>query len=289
MYLHFLLFTLLCLVWLLPFTIMSVLWLKKVLFGNGDNHKSQDFVIRNFLPAGVRHLTHQGVDILGQHNPQLTLNDVTAEMVYDAFKAQEGATCTSFIALIEEALHPFAVLCTSERLGPEFQNERLAGEKSWSPLTFVLGQKDYGPAIAWDIILREFLYSAEHFPDMKPMQEWLKNFAVVKTSEADVWLAVEEVIEHWVRKWKSCTNGVGAKSHDFGEALASDIDDLKERLTILVRQLNPHKQQRAWTELEPYVQRLTAFFNHYGTGRGTNDPLLKSYNQVEIRELFKGN
>lgn len=260
---------------------------QKVLFGNADNHKSQDFVIRNFLVAGVRHLTHQGVDILGGQNNDLSLEDMTPEMVYDAFKAQSGATCTSFIALIEEALHPFAVLCSSARLGPDYQNERLAGEKCMLPLSFVLGQKDYAPAISWDVFLREYLYSSIHFPDMKPMEEWLKDFAVVRTSADDVWLAVEEIIEHWVRKWKMCTSATGAKNHNFGEALANDIDDLKEKLTILLRQLNPHKQQRAWTNLEEYIVRLTTFFDHYGTGRAGDD-VLRSFNQSEVHPSFKG-
>lgn len=261
---------------------------QKVLFGNADNHKSQDFVIRNFLVAGVRHLTHQGVDILGARDSSLSLADMTAEMVYEAFKAQVGATCTSFIALIEEVLHPFAVLCTSARLGPDFQPERIAGEKSLLPVSFVLGQKEYAPAITWDVMLRDFLYSANFFPEMKPMQEWLKNFAVVRTSEDDTWLAVEEIIEHWVRKWKACTSGIGSKNHEFGEALASDIDDLKEKLTILMRQLNPHKEQRPWTDLEPYVAKLTSSFDHYGTGRGTNDTQLKSFDHSEKKSAFFG-
>lgn len=260
---------------------------QKVLFGNADNHKSQDFVVRNFLVAGVRHLTHQGVDILGSQENPMSLAEMTPEMVYDAFKAQIGATCTSFISLIEEALHPFAVLSSSARLGPEYQNERLAGEKIMLPLSFELGQKDYAPAVAWDIILREFLYSSKFFLDMKPMEEWLKNFAVVRTSADDVWLAVEEIIEHWVRKWKACTSSTGAANHDFGEALASDIDDLKEKLTILLHQLNPHKQQRAWTDLENYIVRLTAFFDHFGTGRA-GDEILRSFDQSQVHSSRKG-
>jgi hypothetical protein len=62
---------------------------------------------------------------------------------------------------------------------------------------------------------------------------------------------------------------------------------LKEKLSILLHQLNPHKQQRAWTDLEDYKVRLTAFFDHFGTGRA-GDEILRSFDQSEVHSSRKG-
>lgn len=79
------------------------------------------------------------------------------------------------------------------------------------------------------------------------------------------------------------------KRHDFAEALAADIDDLKEKLSSLLRQLVPDKQERPWTDLEFFVQKLTTFFDHHGTCRGDGDAeVLKSFDQSEVKDLSKG-
>jgi hypothetical protein len=137
-----------------------------------------------------------------------------------------------------------------------------------------------------DVIQREYLYSETRNP---AMHEWMKNVALLKTDDKDVWLAIDEIIEHWVRKWKACAPSSSKKAHNFGEALAADIDDLKEKLDFLLRQLTPNKQERSWTNLEHFIQKLTTFFDHHGTCRGDgNDTELKSYYGSEVIDSSKG-
>lgn len=258
---------------------------QRCFFGNADNHKGQDATLRYFLPAGIRHLTHTGADILGSGEASVTLEEMTAEKILEAVKAQEGPTCHNFIALLEEAVFPLHLLCKLTRAGPKYQAERIAAQKCFVPLSGILGQKDYFPANTWDIILREYLYSQEVNPEM---HEWMKNVAMIQVNEDDVWLAIDEIIEHWVRKWKSCCHSNSEFSYDFAEALASDIDCLKEKLNFLMGQLDHNKKERAWTDLEPYIQNLTAFFDHYGTCRGTTDGIFRSFDGTEMKEINKG-
>ena len=259
---------------------------QKCFFGNADNHKGQDATCRYFLVAAVRHITHTGVDILGSRELPKPLVEMTAEMIYDVVKEQIGATCQNFLALIEHVLHPFDLLCQATRKGPSFQRERIACQKCWLPLSIILGQKDYFPALTWDVILREYLYSETRNP---AMHEWMKNVALLKTDDKDVWLAIDEIIEHWVRKWKACAPSSSKHSHDFGEALAADIDDLKEKLNFLLRQLTPNKQERPWTNLEHFVQKLTTFFDHHGTCRADgNEDELKTFDGSERLDITRG-
>jgi len=227
------------------------------------------------------------VDIIGcAHQNPLTLEEMTAEMIYDAVKAQTGATCQNFLALIEHVILAFDLLCHATRNGPAFQRERIACQKSLIPVPIELGQKDYFPALTWDVILREYLYSETSNP---AMHEWMKNVALLKTDEKDVWLAIDEIIEHWVRKWKSCAPSSTKQSKDFGEALAADIDDLKEKLDFLLRQLTSNKQERPWTNLEHFVQKLTTFFDHHGTCRGDGkEGELRSFDGSEVIDISKG-
>lgn len=46
-----------------------------------------------------------------------------------------------------------------------------------------------------------------------------------------------------VRKWKACAPSSSKNSKEFREALAADIDDLKEKLDFLLRQLTPNKKE----------------------------------------------
>ena len=107
-------------------------------------------------------------------------------------------------------------------------------------------------------------------------------------NEDDVWLAIDEINEHWVRKWKSCCASTSKVSYEFAEALASDMDALKEKLSFLLGQLQRNKKERAWTDLEPYIASLTGFFDHYGTCRATTDGVFRSFDKTEEKELNKG-
>lgn len=118
-----------------------------------------------------------------------------------------------------------------------------------------------------------------------------KNFALVKTDASHVALAIDEIIEHWVRKWKSCASSVSADSYNFAEALAADIDDLKEKLNCLLMQLQTNKKERSWTDLEPYIVKLTSFFDHYGPCRGGSseeNEILYSFDHSEVIPKSKG-
>jgi hypothetical protein len=200
-----------------------------------------------------------------------------------------GAQYQSFVLLYFDVLVPTILLSRSIKAGPPLYDLYIACSKKLVDVYFALGMTSYAPFITFNIIMVRYLYK-----DNDLMKRYLKNFFVHRSQRSYVeggpCRGTDETTEEIVKRWKSLLSSGTEQGVEVANILLQGPgSNLRMAVDNYLGCPMETLTQRAPTDLDFAVMKMTATLNVYGPGRRdptNNSTLLSLDGTCELKDNF---